>query len=88
MTSAAKLLGELASAEVGRKGSPLIFVSVMKGENFVVIAVYNNDHNLSLRDEAITFAKSFGPRPWPVMVEDATGEIWSNAAAEALQDQD
>ena len=70
-------LEKLASKEVGKRGSPLTFVTV----EGVVRAVFTQESDGAT---AIDFAQTL-PRDSDVRVEDHTGEVWMNAEASRRQ---
>ena len=75
-----RVLENLATEEVGKNSSTMIFVT----EEGVVRAVFTQRSDM---DAAIEFAGRL-PRRRPVVVEDHTGVAWENEASERLQQEE
>jgi hypothetical protein len=70
-------LEHLATQEVGKERSPLIFVT----ENGTVRAVFTLPSDM---DAAVEFAHGLS-RNLPVVIEDCTGVAWENAMSQRQQ---
>lgn len=77
MANRIQVLERLATKEVGKHNSPMIFVT----EEGAVRAVFTSRADM---DAAISFADSL-PRSHVVIVEDHTGVAWENAESERQQ---
>jgi hypothetical protein len=75
-----RVLEALASEEVGKNGSEMIFVS----EEGVVRAVFTSRSDM---EAAISFAESL-PSHRPVIVEDHEGVSWENETSSRRQRDD
>jgi len=79
-------LESLASREVGKSGSPLVFVSV-NGEIVAAFVKRRGFDDPSIKDLALDFARNLGERA-PVVLEDSSGVDWENRHAQRIQQQD
>lgn len=76
-------LENLARDEVGKSGSPLLFVT----RNGDVVAVFVKTRGYVGLDEAVDFAERLG-ESCAVVVEDSSGVAWENGFSQRQQDQE